>query len=414
MKYFNFGFIAISKKLLFSIFMIIEIAALLVITNVTVANFNSKNMLIEPYQEILNKGASIYQLNLTGVLYTSEDFTTFYSDMKSFKEADVILEYEMPVDIAVSSTTVYALDDDVFRKYHMPLKSGSYTSELKSSDGYTLAYISPDLGYNVGDIIETDYGSFKVQGILFDITYLPYYSGYDINDKDIRMMYEKVDYSVPVQYVEVFGEMIAQNTHSAIIVAQGGLTSEILSCYALSEAIFLAYNNDISAEAKDYNDSIIEKYEEMNSNSIYCLENEELINNTNEYLNETYVKMLPIIICVAVVVIIGLIGSIAINTRNQIRNYSIYFLCGSRWNDCIKIAFANIGIHMIVAAIISVSVLYLMNVLNFNYLIGQSYRFNNILISAGLLIFMILLSMVLPMFIIKNTSPVETIKENEK
>ncbi len=175
----------------------------------------------------------------------------------------------------------------------------------------------------------------------------------------------------------------------------------------------IAYNDDISDEAKKYNDSIIEKYNEM-SDFNFCLPGEELVKNTNEYINETYIKMLPIIICVVIVVIIGLIGSIAINTRNQIYNYSVYFLCGCRWKDCIKISLANISIYMIVSVIISVIALYIMNLFNFNYLIGQVYELNNLLISVGILLFMILFSMILPMFIINGTSPVETIRKNSK
>ena len=116
-------------------------------------------------------------------------------------------------------------------------------------------------------------------------------------------------------------------------------------------------------------------------------------------------------IAAAVIIMAGVIGSIAIATVRQIKNFGIFFLCGSSWKDCTRIitAYLTIFSFAIVLTLFSMAV---MKIINMDYLIGSVYEMNNLAISIAEIAVMYLLAIILPHNIIKTTSPVETINEN--
>ena len=66
----------------------------------------------------------------------------------------------------------------------------------------------------------------------------------------------------------------------------------------------------------------------------------------------------------------GVIGSIAIATVRQIKNFGIFFLCGSSWKDCSRIitAYLTIFSFAIVLTLFSMAV---MKIINMDYLVDN-------------------------------------------
>ena len=55
MKYLRYGCLSISKNILFTFIMVLEVVALLVTTNVTIGSANNKSVLTRPFDDIVNK-----------------------------------------------------------------------------------------------------------------------------------------------------------------------------------------------------------------------------------------------------------------------------------------------------------------------------------------------------------------------
>ena len=68
MKYFRYGCLSISKNIAFTVIMVLEIAALLVTTNITIGSVNSKQVLARPFEDFLCKEG--YYFNFDGSLDT--------------------------------------------------------------------------------------------------------------------------------------------------------------------------------------------------------------------------------------------------------------------------------------------------------------------------------------------------------
>lgn len=80
---------------------------------------------------------------------------------------------------------------------------------------------------------------------------------------------------------------------------------------------------------------------------------------------------------------------------------------------CFKISLANISIITAFSGVLSGVLLYCSKFINLNYLIGQVYEWNNLYISLGVILAMMLLALIIPFGIIRFTSPVEVIKSKK-
>ena len=138
----------------------------------------------------------------------------------------------------------------------------------------------------------------------------------------------------------------------------------------------------------------------------------EFKSNSDLYLYEQYIKLLPILIGVFVIVLAELICSVALHTKKQMRNYGIYFLCGCRWRDCLKISIAYSALLLAASAVIGTAAFLIFQTTSYARMFEQNLGVNNITITLGLVAAMLAVSLVIPFFMVRRTSPTELIKEN--
>ena len=100
------------------------------------------------------------------------------------------------------------------------------------------------------------------------------------------------------------------------------------------------------------------------------------------------------------------------NTKSQMRNYGIYFLCGCRWKGCLKISLAYSAILLTGGMIIGAAAFLIFQNTEYASLFEQNLAMNNIYITLAIFVAMLIISLVIPFFMVRGTSPVETIKEN--
>ena len=70
MNYFRIAISFLRKRWLFTLIIILEIAALLVLTNVMVATVHSKQMVYEPYRNILSENGVVVRGRRTAPAYS--------------------------------------------------------------------------------------------------------------------------------------------------------------------------------------------------------------------------------------------------------------------------------------------------------------------------------------------------------
>ena len=431
MKYFKIAYDMIKNKFVLTLIITIEMAVFLILCNTVAGTYNSKNMLYEPYKDILknNSGvvfmlddtlehdecdnAEIEKLRHDGYLDDEDvidylqknlegDVKIYYNSQLEFWEDDHMAPHSaLPMDEG-ELVDYILLDDEIFKKYRLPLAEGRWASSEKNSSGETEVVVSGGTDTKLNELYVTPAGKFRVVGILTDNTYEPPGSGYlsdDNNKEGLFSFYEAFDANVSMA--------------GPFIIADRKLVDYKEDKYkkfnCTTEPVwFVSYGSGLDEEAIKRNNDLLKTIGYFDDDKDFSTLSED----TENTINNIYIGMLPMIIAAAVVILSGLIGSAAMTAIRQMKTFGIFFICGCRWRDCIKIISASLVIILGMSVVLAVLGIYGMWAMNFEYLIGLSFGWNNFVISVVILAAMYLLSIILPHNIIKSSSPVETIKEN--
>ena len=425
MKYFKLAYDMVIHRFLFNLLIVLEIAAVLILTNTVISAYNGKKTLYAPYEEILSNQGVILTMNRPEdfAFTDNEDILAImerHNDNIDYKEVTELLYQKLKGDVSIhftQSSTVqesslhsamsgaqaealwaYFLDHDVFDKLRLPLAAGRWASSEKTEEGAIEVVASGGTTAELNKVYDSSFGKLKVVGILTQTTYIPPGPFTTDNQTEQRSLFD---------YYQTFDNTVS--LHAPFLIADQQLYP---SAYWFPDSIwFVSYGKNISEEDFQENNAYLRNFGTIRSR--YGEENFQTIREqSRKAINNIYLRMLPIILAAAVVVLAGLVGSIAMATVRQKKNFGIFFLCGCRWKDCTRIVLAYLSILLAAAGVLTVIGVFVMNALNMEYLIGAVYGWNNLLISLLELAVLYLLAMILPHHIIRAASPVETIKEN--
>lgn len=417
MKYFRYGFFSVIKKPLFNILIVLELAGIFIVGNLTIAASNSRSVYYDPYAEIMNSEGYVFTPrknrnseydkdlrvkaaydNLDGITTVCNYYHTLYTDYEKFNNPMFPQDYY--------SKNVVAFDNRIYEKFNLPLEKGRWASCQKNNSGQIEAVaIRNSDKIDIGDVI-------------------PFYQAVVNDDEPNNIRYEKV-------FDIVIVGIIANNTYCPGINLAINQEQNVLGCYELQmtssdSSYFVACGADkhliddhllgISTAYMIYDENYSESKDSANREKLSMLggslmEMSTFRQNSDQYLYEQFIKLMPVLLGVFLIVLVELICSVTMNTRNQLKNYGIYFLCGCRWKDVLKISLANAGIIIGLGALLGMTGTVIFEFTPYAKLFEQNLDCNNVYLTFILILLMLMLSIVIPIFIIGKTQPVEIIKE---
>lgn len=424
MKYLPLTFGIMRRRWLFTLIIVIETAALLILTNTMIATVISKNMLYEPYRAILEKnGVVVDASNLNMMECSNEDIAPFlekYPDTKSVinfleKKLDVKVHYSEQLSFVKqigprsvmyldkgNTLFYYLLDKEILSELKFPLSCGRYPSEDRNGNGEIEIIVSGGTDAELNSVYDTPAGKMRVVGILTDNTYKPVG-----NTVDRDGMEPGVDRDSIFNYCLPFDSQT--NLGGPFAIAAKGVFPEDNDGYNIipNSIWFVTYKDNISEAESERITEYLSTVVTIQKNQTLSTMKEE----TEKQINDIYYRMMPIIITAVIIVLSGLIGSAAVSTLRQVRTFGIFFLCGCRKKDCIIIVCIEMMITLLISALLALAGIIAMQHYGFEYLIGLTFGWMNVFISAILLLVLFVLSLILPFGIIRASSPVKTIKE---
>lgn len=390
MKYFRFALISIYDNIKINLLMILEMVVVFVGVNLIIGSYNNRNMLYEPYREILNN---------TG-WYVADDFNentgeSLTDEMKG--ELQIVRMYSysnlitkngrsIPVNITICP-------DEIIDNMKLPVYSGKWQTDSRKE---TVCIAAPNnFGISSMDEINLPLSdSIKVIGILTDPCYIPCFLQWSTS-KGIENFYRKYSlkyYSPEEESLELF--------MSVSEFAETGIETNT------ANSSFIVYDTAPTAENTEYN-------EELLKNNYQCgIPLSKIKERTEASISDVLKKFIPIAVCIFVVIMIGFISCTAINTLRQMKNYGTMFLCGMNWNDCIKIIFAYNALIMVCAVSFTAIVFRIFKIMNLSAYFGLSFGINNIMITALILLTVIMMNLIIPSAIVKRKTPVEILRGN--
>ncbi len=407
MRFIKYGYASFSKHIFTNIFIIFQLTFLFVGLNVVIGNFNSRNMLLEPFEEIIKNDGYYWTFSpvfftydkdmgsemvddddeRTSVDFYNETLASFKGDCKVYQvgQDTIIKESE-----SQRSLKLVFVDDEIYEKFSFPLVSGSW----KMSDSDKIyGVISPNTyGYKTGDTVNWNGKEIKISGMMTDPCYVPLLNSakYSETESDISMF-----------YVSSLKES-AQYDYLILPKSAVGLTPP--SSYSDGTYALLVFDPSLSKEDRAYNVSLINK-------SGGGISFEQIRKSTEIYVNEDTQKTIPLVVCIWIVSVVGLVCSSAITTLKLLRNYALYYVCGAKWRDCLLINAVSSLICIIISGFLAFLIMKMGFLNGLAQEIGFVFQRNNLIYTALLALLMVVLSVIVPALMLKRKQPKTVISE---
>jgi hypothetical protein len=344
------------------------------------------------------------------------------------KVKDAYATYQLsPMYYGYRRVSAWSYDDALIRKYTPALKEGNWLDCVNADEDELCAVIyNQDGSIHAGDTMtlsEDNYGyslNVKIIGVLDeDALVYGFHSNYTQDGAN----------NGTVQDFYVSPQEIAATGIYAMDIENNSLNDEDI---AVPNVLFFAnenlnQNKLFSAEAggdgtgiqrvacgmvhimyeDDITDSELQENEDALRDSTYLqkISLEERKENSQNYIYAQLNVLLPLGICAAVLLVIALLSYEVLNFSSQLRSYAILFINGMKWRNSILICVW----HNLMVQLLSVGVFFLgFFAIKRFHIVGMEYCNINaifILLMVFIMALDMVLSIVLPMFILNHRQP---------
>ena len=236
-----------------------------------------------------------------------------------------------------SEYIINSADSELLRRYQPKLKEGEWFKEK----GFT-ASVSAGSGYFLGDKITITYFTadneqkeleVKVTSVIKEEEKLAGFSGE--NDKQQKDTFE------------LFYREAESDDKKLILLDESTLPYDMVRAYTGTVLVSFKGEADEETITKALHDS----------GCIYSVSLGNVKKESRKYLYIRIYELLPLIIILCIMAFTGSISTAALSTRQQIRDYGIFILCGLKKQKCIVIGLIESLISLFIAAILSVIIL---------------------------------------------------------
>lgn len=398
-----------------NIIIITQLTVMFIISILCVSTITSRYKEYSSIKEYLQKDG-IYADIMT-VIYPESGFIVQDSKEleKSLKSADVIACYNLWIEYKFDGyfldIKTRAYDKEIISSYKPLLKDGRYLDEKDNDTDIIEAVVSNNNTFKVGDtifgkgILEEDEDKLiqvKIVGVLEEGATIYGTNTISLNNDDYRIFFE--NYYFEIEENPMF--LISKEDIDSTMKNMEGCYIETM----LQGTTIITYDENVSQYEKDYNNEYLSQY------GFTSMERElkELDANSEEYIFSQVSTLLPIIISVFILTMISSLSTNAISTKNQLRNFSIFYICGLRWKKCIMVNIISSIILLSISVIMTALLLY--GGLNRGIISNKVVEIGvyQIGICVIIAIIYVILSMLLPMKIIGENTPNEILKQNNR
>ncbi|MCD8095917.1 MAG: hypothetical protein LUE12_07295 [Ruminococcus sp.] len=311
--------------------------------------------------------------------------------------------------------TAYALIyDDYSSKLFTPqIKDGIWITDSDRTADIAQAVITENnFGYDKGDVIsfETENGTIDVEiiGVIADDEeFLAVNSSYESTEPTYQYMLsrhfsclndelENKGYSDEeiAEFLELDGYSRNERVYNQPVLFF--LDSEwektnLLS--TMSDSLFIKYNDNISSDEKLYNRKYVN--EQMSVLS-FAIRFSQLRKNSKELVYNELYTLLPIMAAVYILVLLGSVSVNAINCKNNMKNYSVLFLCGAKKKNVTLISVIYNALICAISLIIALLGMNLLEVLGLFNTTVISFSKNQLAVYLLIIAVYILISYIVP------------------
>lgn len=393
-----------------NIFIILQLAVTVILTVAIVSSVESRTMYYKPFEDLLSKdGAVLKAVNAVGGEKPVEELNGVESACLSYRAGGIF---------STDSTEQYegrnypvALNDEYIKRLSPEMKNGKWLSEINYSGRSGICGVITDNGsIKTGDKVLMTVGYYDEADVNFENIK---YETYEIEIvgvikdgakiPDVSKSFKKTEFDFRNFYHDY---SLKQDVDPVLFVPYSQLSLAHISCMPSGLQI-VSFKEGLSQEEKSGLLSELGKYGTI-------IDETSAVNERSEkYIREELVKLMPLLICVFVLVAVSSVSLSAISVKKNLKLYGIYYVCGSRWKNCILINLIN---NVITSAAGVLTAVIIINVIKVKGLLENtvfSFGKPQLLFTAALIVLNLLISMIIPLGIMKRNTPKEILTNNE-
>lgn len=394
------GFKEFQRRIFTNLFVALQLAVILVLIISASSVLFYRTSFYSPLKSYI-EGDGMYSQIRTEALeaMNEKDIKEKYPVIESIISANA-------VDATSNFSDMIAYTDDTINMYEPKMKSGKWLSKCDLSDNTVFGIVSAKSNLLVGDNVkitsmrydEKDYEfqnpiqeeiEIKIAGILDDNADVLCLDDYFSYDDDYRNMYGNV-----------------RDVDSLLIMSQSQLESKQVGHSLSNRKQLIKYKNDASQQEIDEMNNFLRGFGPT-------VDMKEFYNRSQNYFYNQMLKIVPLLICTVLLVVVSTISISALNIKNNIKLYSIFYVCGSNRRQCLSLCFFNSTLTVLIGLAITYII---MNISNISGILGQTViQITNggILMCAVAVLVHIACSMIMPVVLMNKNSLRENLTENE-
>lgn len=295
-----------------------------------------------------------------------------------------------------SDTQILAYTDNLVTAYQPKLLSGKWLSSAAQTEMPEVVVQQNAFGWETGDEIEIEFycqdGSmrrypFRVSGVVRNETKLPGGAKADPQNLNYSYFYQTCEELAPGQTLLITNLETLKRIDSEIVI---GMTGSSLISFA----------DDITDEQLEENQNILFESGAYTAESL-----QQLQPRNRRFLFRQLYDQFPVILVLLILTCVSCMSSSALTTRSRLRDYAVFYVCGLRWKQCVRLSLMQAliccGISCCAAAVI-------LNAIRSSALSDRFYvtwSAESILGIAMICVVYLIASMLMPLHLIGHNTP---------
>ncbi len=322
----------IRKELLLNLLTCLQLAAAMTAVVIMISAFSLRYRYYSALKDELNS-KGIYSIFSLGQMLNNNEFLDDQGVLSKLSGAKRIIGTAEPFACRTvqheHDTRILAYTDNLVTAYQPKLLSGKWLSSAAEAEMQEIVVQQNSFGWKTGDEIEIEFycqdGSmrrypFRVSGVFKSETKLPGGAGTDLQNLNYSYFYETCDHLAPGRTLLIANLETLKRLDSEIVI---GMTGSSLISFA----------DDITDEQLEENQNIL-----LESGAYTAESLQRLQPGNRRYLLRQLYDQFPVILVLLILTCVSCMSSSALTTRSRLRDYAVFYVCGLRWKQCVRLS----------------------------------------------------------------------------
>ena len=311
-------------------------------------------------------------------------------------------------------------DDNVLTRYTPELAAGRWFSSSGSGEHVEAVICQRGYGYKLGDHLTGQAITYENQSLTVDVEIVGILSedaklfgcnGENDSYPNFKNLYQPAgEYMTAHLFPEEPGEEPEEEKPGILIILSNQALDgmNVVTQFAPDARALISCQDSISPQSETLNNHQISMLlDTAEGQSLPAVQERSM-----RYITNQLSMLAPVLLCILCLTCMSFVSGSAIITKRNMHDFGVYFICGMRWNRCMLLQLYNsvlISLISLVSSILLVLICGRLAILRDTVITLGGWQ---LLSSLVLLTLNLVVSVLLPVAILRRTTPNQILKTN--